>query len=139
MALHRDIYWVGRQWAVTGHGMQAIDQKLKGSFDIEVSRLWDDDLLESLRAKKWLNVEDFDKALAIARARFPQATLPVRHAGGRAGSSDRADCAASAGCEAGSTESDEPPKPEQARSGRGGAAAPSQPAPVSPAAAITTA
>ena len=23
MALHRDIYWVGKQWAVTGYGMQA--------------------------------------------------------------------------------------------------------------------
>jgi len=23
MALHRDIYWVGRQWAVTGYGIQA--------------------------------------------------------------------------------------------------------------------
>ena len=30
MALHRDIHWIGRQWAVTGHGMQLIDQKLKG-------------------------------------------------------------------------------------------------------------
>jgi hypothetical protein len=27
MALHRDIYWVGRQWAVTGYGIQACDQK----------------------------------------------------------------------------------------------------------------
>jgi len=40
MALHRDIYWVGRQWAVTGYGMQAVDQKLQGKFDIEASRLW---------------------------------------------------------------------------------------------------
>ncbi len=44
MALHRDIYWVGRQWAVTGYGMQAVDPKLKGQFDIEASRLWDDGL-----------------------------------------------------------------------------------------------
>ena len=36
MALHRDIYWVGRQWAVTGYGMQACNQKQKGQFDIEV-------------------------------------------------------------------------------------------------------
>ena len=42
MALHRDIYWVGRQWAVTGHGMQTVDQKLKGEFDIEASRLWEE-------------------------------------------------------------------------------------------------
>ena len=50
MALHRDIFWVGRQWAVTGYGMQACDQKQKSKFDIEASRLWDDDVLESLRA-----------------------------------------------------------------------------------------
>ena len=35
MALHRDIFWVGRQWAVTGYGIQACDQKQKGGFDIE--------------------------------------------------------------------------------------------------------
>ena len=63
MALHRDIYWVGRQWAVTGFGMQAIDQRLKGNFDIEVAHLWDDDLPERMRALAWLNAEDFDKAL----------------------------------------------------------------------------
>jgi hypothetical protein len=72
MALHRDIYWVGRQWAVTGLGMQAIDQKLQGRFDIDVSRLWEDDLPESLRAEKWFNPEDFGKGLVLARARYPQ-------------------------------------------------------------------
>jgi hypothetical protein len=77
MALHRDIYWVGRQWAVTGHGMQAVDQKLKGQFDIEASRLWEDGLLERLQAEKWFNPEDFTKGLARARARFPE---PARKA-----------------------------------------------------------
>jgi hypothetical protein len=72
MALHRDIHWIGRQWAVTGHGMQLIDQKLKGFFDIEASHLWEDALIESMRAKEWLNVMDFDKGLLVARARFPQ-------------------------------------------------------------------
>jgi hypothetical protein len=72
MALHRDIYWIGRQWAVTGHGMQLIDQRLEGAFDIEVARLWDDDLIENLRAKAWLKAEDFDKGLAVARTRHPQ-------------------------------------------------------------------
>ena len=72
MALHRDIFWIGRQWAVTGHGMQLIDQRLEGAFDIEAARLWDDDLIESLRAKAWLKAEDFDKGLAIARTRHPQ-------------------------------------------------------------------
>ena len=72
MALHRDIFWIGRQWAVTGHGMQLIDQRLQGAFDIEVARLWDDDLIESLRAKAWLKAEDFDKGLAVARTRHPK-------------------------------------------------------------------
>src|SRR5215211_3450188 len=73
MALHRDIFWIGRQWAVTGQGMQLIDQRLAGAFDIEVIRLWDDDLIASLRAKAWLKAEDFDKALAVARTRHSQA------------------------------------------------------------------
>jgi hypothetical protein len=72
MALHRDIYWVGRQWAVTGFGIQAIDQRLKGSFDIEVSRLWDEIAVEHTRALAWLNAADFDKAIEIARARYPE-------------------------------------------------------------------
>ena len=72
MPLHRDIYWVGRQWAVTGYGMQAIDQKLNGIFDIEVSGLWDDSLSERMHALKWLNVADFDKGLAAARKHYPQ-------------------------------------------------------------------
>jgi len=72
MALHRDIHWIGRQWAVTGYGMQAIDRKVAGEFDVEIARLWDDDLPESLLAQKWFNAEDFSKGLAIARARYPQ-------------------------------------------------------------------
>jgi hypothetical protein len=72
MALHRDIYWVGRQWAVTGYGLQAVDQKLKSRFDIEVSRLWEDGLLESMQSEKWLNIDDFAKGLSMARARYPE-------------------------------------------------------------------
>ena|SRR5437016_9541445 len=72
MALHRDIYWVGRQWAVTGYGIQACNQKQKSKFDIEASRLWEDGALEILRAEAWLNQEDFDKALEVAREHFPE-------------------------------------------------------------------
>ncbi len=71
MPLHNDIFWVGRQWAVTGHGMQAVDQKQKSKFDIEISRLWDDDLLDGLSAERWFNPEDFNEGLAIAQARYP--------------------------------------------------------------------
>jgi len=77
MALHRDIHWIGRQWAVTGHGMQLIDQKLQGFFDIEIARLWDESHIATMHAKQWLNAADFDKGLAVARARFPQSMLPV--------------------------------------------------------------
>jgi hypothetical protein len=72
MALHRDIYWVGKQWAVTGYGIQACDQKKKGQFDIEASRLWEHGVLESLHAEPWFNSEDFDKALAAARKHYPE-------------------------------------------------------------------
>ena len=77
MALHRDIHWIGRQWAVTGHGMQLIDQKLQGFFDIEAVRLWDESLIDGMRAKDWLNAADFDKGLAVARARYPRSTVAV--------------------------------------------------------------
>ena len=77
MALHRDIHWIGRQWAVTGYGMQAIDQRHGGQFDIEIERLWDDDLLERLSGQKWFNPEDFAKGLAIARKRYPGTLAPA--------------------------------------------------------------
>lgn len=77
MALHRDIFWVGRQWAVTGAGIQAVDQRLRGVLDIEVARLWDDDLVLSRRAKPGVNAADFDEALTVARARFPEAPASV--------------------------------------------------------------
>jgi hypothetical protein len=72
MPLHRDVFWVGRQWAVTGHGMQAVDQKQKSKYDIELTRLWDDDLVEGLSTERWFNLADFSEGLAIARARFPE-------------------------------------------------------------------
>jgi hypothetical protein len=80
MALHRNIYWVGRQWAVTGFGIQACNQKQKGKFDIEGSRLWEAGVLESLRTERWLNIEDFEKAIEVARKYYPEpprkATMP---------------------------------------------------------------
>ena len=76
MALHRDIFWVGRQWAVTGYGIQACNQKQKGQFDIEGSRLWEDGIQESLRAEAWLNVEDFEKAVEVARKYYPEPARP---------------------------------------------------------------
>jgi hypothetical protein len=77
MALHRDIFWIGRQWAVTGFGMQAINQKHGGEFDIPVERLWDDHPLDAVRAQKWFNPDDFNKGLEVARARHPEPHRPA--------------------------------------------------------------
>jgi len=76
MALHRDIYWVGRQWAVTGYGLQLIDQRLNGVFDIEIERLRDEPVLDAMRAHKWLKAEDFEKAITAAHKRFPKPASP---------------------------------------------------------------
>ena len=73
MALHRDIFLICRQWAVTGAGIQAIDQLLRGVLDIDIARLWDNDLVQNRRAKPGVNAADFDRALAVARERFPGA------------------------------------------------------------------
>jgi hypothetical protein len=81
MALHRDIFWIGRQWAVTGSGIQAVDQRLRGVLDIEIARLWDEDFVQGRRAKPDLNVEDFDKALTIARTRYPKEPVMPEVAG----------------------------------------------------------
>jgi hypothetical protein len=72
MTLHRDIYWVGKQWAVTGHGIQACNQKQRSRFDIEGARLWDDGVQDAVRAEAWVNIEDFEKAVAAARAHYPE-------------------------------------------------------------------
>ena len=72
MALHRDIYWVGKQWAVTGSGIQACNQKQRGKFDIEAASLWEDGVLESVRALKWLNLDDFEDAVSVARKYYPE-------------------------------------------------------------------
>lgn len=72
MALHRDIYWVGKQWAVTGHGVQACNQKQRSQFDIEGSKLWEDGVQAAVRAEKWVDTEDFEKAVAVARKYYPE-------------------------------------------------------------------
>lgn len=71
MALHRDIFWIGRQWAVTGYGIQAVDQRRYGAFDIDLPGIWGSTAVEALREQPWFNEADFDKALATARTRFP--------------------------------------------------------------------
>lgn len=76
MPLHRDIHWLGRQWAVTGHGLQLINQKQMGYYDIEVARLWEPGVVEAMQGKAWINRPDFDKAVEIARSKFAEAAPP---------------------------------------------------------------
>jgi hypothetical protein len=69
MSLHRDIYWLGRQWAVTGYGIQAVDQKRLGQYDVEADRIDDQDVVAALEAFGWFDVEDFREAVRQAQRR----------------------------------------------------------------------
>ena len=71
MALHRDIYWVGKQWAVTGLGIQACNQRQKGQFDIEAAKLWQAGVQDAVLAEKWVDADDFEKAVSVACKYFP--------------------------------------------------------------------
>ena len=80
MALHHDIFWLGRQWAVTGFGVQAVDKKLNMKFDVPISRIWESGLAEPMQPEQWFDHEDFAKAVEIARQRSkatPQIFQPV--------------------------------------------------------------
>src|SRR3954453_11408165 len=69
VVLHRDIYWLGKQWAVTGYGVQAVDKKLDMKFDIQAGRIWGEGLPQSKGAETWFDTDDFAEALKIARRR----------------------------------------------------------------------
>jgi hypothetical protein len=61
---------------VTGYGVQAVDKKLEGEFDVEASRLWEDGLSEPMLSEPWFDLSDFNEALDIARKR-PRDTAEV--------------------------------------------------------------
>ena len=69
MGLHRDIHWLGKQWAVTGFGMQAIDKKLGGKFDVEIARLWEEGLADRLREGAGYGASALSGAFRRATAR----------------------------------------------------------------------
>lgn len=73
VVLHRDVFWLGRQWAVTGFGIQAVSKKHKMRFDIDVSQIWNDDLDAPMRGEPWFDAADFAEALAKARQRANEA------------------------------------------------------------------
>ena len=70
MALHRDIFWLGRQWAVNGYGIKAVNKKLDMKFDIEASRLLEEGLAGPMLSEPWFDLEDFIEALEVARKRL---------------------------------------------------------------------
>lgn len=80
MTLHRNIYWLGRQWAVTGYGIQAVDSKLKMAYDIEAHRLSEDGLAEAMMGLPWFDAEDFARALEVARKRSRESPTTFRAA-----------------------------------------------------------
>ena len=77
MALHRDVFWLGRQWAVTGFGIQAVNKKLEGQFDVKASRIWDDDVATQPQSETWFDSDDFTQALAMARKRLSDQPVTV--------------------------------------------------------------
>jgi hypothetical protein len=67
--LHRDVYWLGRQWAVTGYGVQTVSKSYAMRFDVEAARIWEDGLEDRLTPEPWFDADDFRQALAVARKR----------------------------------------------------------------------
>jgi hypothetical protein len=80
MVLHRDIYWLGRQWAVTGYGVQVVDKKFEMKFDVEADRIFEEGLAEPLRSQNWFDEDDFTMALGVARRRAREHTIAFRPA-----------------------------------------------------------
>jgi hypothetical protein len=73
-ALARPVYWTGRQWAVTSHGIEARDGKYHIAGDRAWERMGDHGWVEHMAEKVWVDIEDFTEALRIARARWPRTT-----------------------------------------------------------------
>ena len=69
MVLHSDIFWLGKQWTVTGYGIQAVNQKLEMKFDVKGARIWEEGLAEAMATEPWFDADDFAEALKVARRR----------------------------------------------------------------------
>lgn len=78
VVLHRDVFWLGRQWAVTGYGVQAVSKKHNMKFDIEVSQIWGDNLEAPMRDLPWFDARDFAEAVERARKRATEEPMTFR-------------------------------------------------------------
>jgi hypothetical protein len=65
--LNEPIHWKGRQWAVTGYGIEKRD----GTYYIDKERLWEDDDVhpweKHMKEKDWVDIDDFRAAMTEAR------------------------------------------------------------------------
>ncbi len=75
VVLHRDIFWLGRQWAVTGYGIQLVSTKHGMRFDIAAADIGRDDLDAPMRDEPWFDATDFAEALTVARRRAEESPL----------------------------------------------------------------
>lgn len=70
--LSEPIFWTGRQWAVTAHGIEARD----GKYAIEGTRVWEQEeeygWIKHMSGKGWVDIQDFAEALRIARQHWPK-------------------------------------------------------------------
>ncbi len=65
--MHRDVFWLGRQWAVTGYGIQTVSKKFAMKFDVEAKRIWEEDIDALMRDEPWFDASDFADAVKQAR------------------------------------------------------------------------
>jgi len=71
-ALQEPVFFQGRQWAVTGFGVECRD----GTYPIAAKRLWEEEKtygwVRHLAEKEWVDLEDFIVVLGVARVRFQE-------------------------------------------------------------------
>ncbi|WBU27617.1 hypothetical protein OOZ54_13135 [Rhodopseudomonas palustris] len=66
-------YWTGSQWKVTPAGVTTLDNR----YLIEKDRVHEEDVPgytweQHMAEKTWVDLEDFKRAMAIARKRWPK-------------------------------------------------------------------
>lgn len=70
-ALTEPVFWRGREWAVTGYGIE----KLDGRYAIKRSDIWEAHgawtIVNHMEEKGWVDMSDFKTALRIAKIFFP--------------------------------------------------------------------
>ena len=75
-----ELWWRGRQWAVTAYGIERLD----GTYAIEVDRITEHlpgfSLLEHMARKRTVDADDFATAWLVALTLHGRAAAPVREA-----------------------------------------------------------